>query len=190
LPKGLLRGITVAMVALKKAERKTRRHFAISAEELMREMPDSKKISFARGETVFREGSPAKDCCLLVRGRVQVSKRAKRGGEIPLAVAKAGEFLGEMAMISGERRSATAVALNKVEAVLIRHEDFEALLKAKHPFAARLSLQFSSLLAARCQQLLGLIAQQEKKTAPRGKTARKPLDVRTVFNRVYTLWAV
>jgi CRP-like cAMP-binding protein len=178
------------MVAIKTPQKHRGPKFAITAEELMREMPQSKIVSFNAGEMVFREGSPAQDCCLIVRGKVQVLKKTRGGGEVSLAVVKAGEFLGEMAMISGERRSASAVAVTKVETVLIRHEDFEALLKAKHPFAARLSLQFSALLAARCQQLLGLIAQQEKKISPRGAKPRKPLDVRAVFNRVYTLWAV
>lgn len=176
------------MIAIRKPKKKKRGlDFAITPAELTRAMPNSKVVFYRAGETVFREGALAQDCYLIVRGKVEVSKKTK-GGEVSLAMVKPGEFLGEMAMISGERRSAGAVALTKVEAVLIRHSDFEALLKAKHPFAARLSLRFSALLAARCQQLLGLIAQQEKKTA--GKKSSKLLDVRTVFNRVYTLWAV
>ena len=161
----------------------------ITASELLQEMPRSKALQFRAGETLFREGSLAKDCYLIVRGKVEVLKKT-RGGEIALSTVKAGEFLGEMAMISGEKRSASAVAAAGVEAVLIRHEDFEALLRAKHPFAARLSLQFSALLAARCQQLLGLIAQQKKTASAPGRKLKKPLDVRNVFNRVYTLWAV
>jgi CRP/FNR family cyclic AMP-dependent transcriptional regulator len=180
------------MVAIKR-QRKQRGHslaVTITPEELIREMPHSKIVSYAVNELVFREGALARDCCLIMRGRVQIIKKSQAGGDVPLAVAKAGEFLGEMAMISGEKRSASAVAMTKVEAVIIRHTDFEALLKAKHPFAARLSLQFSALLAARCQQLLELISQQKKKSSPLEEKSRKPLDVRTVFNRVYTLWAV
>jgi CRP-like cAMP-binding protein len=179
------------MVAIKR-QRKARNPSltSITPEELVREMPNSKIVSYAPGEVVFREGALARDCCLIIRGRVQIIKRSHGGGDVPLAVAKAGEFLGEMAMISGEKRSASAVAVAKVEAVIIRHVDFEALLKAKHPFAARLSLQFSALLAARCQQLLELIAQQKRKASPLEDKPHKPLDVRTVFNRVYTLWAV
>jgi CRP-like cAMP-binding protein len=179
------------MVALK--ESRGKRHspiLAITAAELLEEMPRSKVLFFKGGEIVFREGSPAKDCYLIVRGKVRVLKKTRGAGEVSLAVVRAGEFLGEMAMISGERRSASAMAMSNVEAVLIHHEDFEDLLKAKHPFAARLSLQFSALLAARCQQLLGLIAQQKKTASPVGKKLKKPLDVRNVFNRVYTLWAV
>ena len=178
------------MVAIKKPRgKRLAKTPAITVADVMEAMPDSRLISYAAKEVIFREGSLAKDCYLILKGKVEVQKKIQDGGELALAVVKAGEFLGEMAMISGERRSASAVASTRVEAVIIRKVDFESLLKAKHPFVARLSLQFSALLASRCQQLLGLIAQQEKKASPRGKK-KNLLDVRTVFNRVYTLWAV
>ena len=182
------------MVAIREPREKKPRSspltLTLTSAELLQEMPHSKVVHFAAKDLLFREGSLAKDCYLIVRGKVRVLKKTRGGGEMFLSVVHAGEFLGEMAMISGEKRSASAVALTKVEAVLVRHQDFEALLKAKHPFAARLSLQFSALLAARCQQLLGLIAQQKKTASTGGKKSRKHLDVRSVFNRVYTLWAV
>ena len=178
------------MVALKKARAKKPAITAITVDDVMEAMPASRLVSYAPTEIIFREGSLAKDCYLILKGKVEVQKKIQDGGELALATVTAGEFLGEMAMISGERRSASAMASTRVEAVVIRKVAFEALLKVKHPFVARLSLQFSALLASRCQQLLGLIAQQEKKAAPRGKKSKSLLDVRTVFNRVYTLWAV
>jgi CRP-like cAMP-binding protein len=101
---------------------------------------------------------------------------------------KTGEFLGEMAMLSGARRSASAIALTRVEAIVIDHAEFIGLLKAQNPFASRLLLQLSTLLATRCHLLLRLIARQPE-LIPFGKSA-PPLDVRAVLNRVYTLWAV
>ncbi len=155
----------------------------------MQALPNSKKVSFDANTTIFREGSASEDCWLIVRGKVEVRKKTA-GGIVPLAVVKAGEFLGEMAMVSGARRSASAVAQTKVEAVMILYSDFEALMKTTHPFASRLSLQFSVLLAERCNRLLKLIAKQQKAGAMTGRKSRAISDARNVINRVFTLWAV
>jgi CRP-like cAMP-binding protein len=94
-----------------------------------------------------------------------------------------------MAMLSGERRSASAVAVDAVKAIVIEHDQFVALLKEQHPFASRLSLQISTLLALRCHRLLRLIARRPE-VVPMAMRKVSPIDVRAVLNRVYTLWAV
>jgi len=177
------------MAVAKKSSKAHPPIITITAEEMVRELPSSKTIVFEVGKTIFREGSKAESCYLIIQGRVQILKKTRKGENVPLASVKAGEFLGEMAMLSGERRSASAVALTKVKAITIQHAEFVALLKAQHPFAGRLSLQLSSLLAARCHRLLRLIARQPEVIPPGGKKA-PPIDVRAVLNRVYTLWAV
>jgi CRP-like cAMP-binding protein len=93
-----------------------------------------------------------------------------------------------MAMLSGESRSASAVAQTQVKAITIDHADFVSLLKQQHPFASRLSFQLSTLLATRCHHLLRMIARQPD-LIPQAKKI-PPLDVHAVFNRVYSLWAV
>jgi CRP-like cAMP-binding protein len=174
------------------AAKKTRAKSAIgtvSSEEILRAFPGAKTTSYDANALIFREGSKAGACYVIVRGRVQILKRTKRGENLPLAMVKPGEFLGEMAMLSGERRSASAVALTKVQAIVIDHGEFVSLLKAQNPFAARLSLQLSTLLATRCHLLLKLIARQPE-VIPFGLKQTPPIDVRAVLNRVYTLWAV
>jgi CRP-like cAMP-binding protein len=177
------------MAAAKKPRKKRSPIITITAAELIQELPGSKNTTYNAGATIFREGSQAESCYLIIRGKVQILKKTKNGENVPLALVKPGEFLGEMAMLSGERRSASAVALTKVTAILIEHAEFESLLKAQHPFAGRLSLQLSSLLAARCHRLLRLLARQPDLIPPGGKKI-PPMDVRAVLNRVYTLWAV
>ena len=120
---------------------------------------------------------------------MQILKKTRRGGNVLLAEVKAGEFLGEMAMLSGEKRSASAVALTRVKAIMVQYDEFETLLKLQHPFAARLSLHLSTLLATRCHRLLRLIARQPE-VVPLGGKKAPPIDVRAVLNHVYTLWAV
>jgi CRP-like cAMP-binding protein len=182
-------GYDIGMIAVKKAPQKRVPTTAVSPEELLRELPGSKLITHDAGTFIFREGTKATSCYVITQGKVRILKKSKKGENIPLAMVKPGEFLGEMAMLSGERRSASAVALSRVKAIVIEHAEFVALLKAQHPLASRLSLQLSTLLATRCHHLLRLIARQPEIVPLTGKKA-PPIDVRAVLNRVYTLWAV
>jgi CRP-like cAMP-binding protein len=177
------------MAVDKKAPQKRAPASAIAPEELLRELPGAKLITHEAGALIFREGTKATSCYVITQGKVRILKKSSKGGSIPLALVKAGEFLGEMAMLSGEHRSASAVALTRVKAIVIEHAEFVALLKAQHPFASRLSLQLSTLLATRCHRLLRLIAHQPE-VVPLGVKLAPPIDVRAVLNRVYTLWAV
>ena len=178
------------MAVEKKPRKKPISPSTISPEELVREFPGAKRVTHAAGTYIFREGSKADSCYVITKGKVQILKKTRKTGIVPLAGVKPGEFLGEMAMLSGEKRSASAMAVTRVDALLIHHADFVKLLKAQNPFASHLALQLSTLLATRCHRLLRLIARQPH-VVPHGRGKKTPdLDVRAVLNRVYTLWAV
>ena len=177
------------MAVEKKAPKKRLTATSITTEELLRELPGAKLVNHVPGDLIFREGSKAVNCFVITQGKVRILKKTHKGENIPLGLVKAGEFLGEMAMLSGERRSASAVALTKVKAIVINHAEFVALLREQHPFASRLSLQISTLLATRCHRLLRLIARKPE-VVPLAMRKVPPIDVRAVLNRVYTLWAV
>jgi len=179
------------MIVAKKAPSKPKRAIgaSISPEELLRELPGAKLITHEAGDLIFREGTKAASCYVITQGKVRILKKTSKGESIPLGLVKSGEFLGEMAMLSGERRSASAVAATRVKAIVIEHAEFVALLREQHPFASRLSLQISTLLATRCHRLLRLIARRPD-VVPLAMKKAPPIDVRAVLNRVYTLWAV
>jgi CRP-like cAMP-binding protein len=177
------------MAVEKKARKRRIPAPSVSPDELLRELPGSKLVAHDAGDLIFREGSKATNCYVITQGKVRILKRTHKGEDIPLGLVKAGEFLGEMAMLSGERRSASAVAVTNVKAIVINHTDFVSLLKEQHPFASRLSLQISTLLATRCHRLLRLIARRPE-VVPLAMRKVPPIDVRAVLNRVYTLWAV
>ena len=177
------------MAAEKKAPKKRVAAHNITPQELLREIPGAKLITHEAGDVIFREGTKAESCYVITQGKVRIFKRSHKSDNIPLGLVKTGEFLGEMAMLSGERRSASAVAVTRVKAIVIDHAEFVALLREQHPFASRLSLQISTLLATRCHRLLRLIARRPD-VVPMALKKAPPIDVRAVLNRVYTLWAV
>ncbi len=98
---------------------------------------------FAAGEWLYREGSDADSCFLVVTGQVQLIKRLD-GADHVLAKLQPGSFLGQPGLIvDGTPRTASACAERATEALELNREDFQSLLDAHHPFAVRLQEQFA-----------------------------------------------
>jgi CRP-like cAMP-binding protein len=176
------------MATSRKARPQAGSFAAISVREFTREFPGSSKIGYAAGEPIFQEGSKADACFIVLKGRVAIMKKTRQG-LAPIATAGPGEFLGEMAMLSGEKRSASASAKTPVVALRITYTELVAGLRAENPFAGRVALQLSTLLARRCSRLLKLIARQPQIVLP-GHRKIVPLHVQGALQQVYTLLAV
>jgi CRP/FNR family cyclic AMP-dependent transcriptional regulator len=89
-------------------------------------------------QVLFRERD-AGDTVVAVRsGRVQVSVHTPAGRELILAVKEPGQLLGELSAIDGRRRSATAQALEPVEATIIVAEQFNEFIASHHRVALAL----------------------------------------------------
>jgi len=84
------------------------------------------RIQFSRGEKIITEHSLADNLFFICRGRVEINK-GLNNPETPfaqLSILEPGEFFGEMGIINDEPRSATAVALEDVELLVIPREAF------------------------------------------------------------------
>ncbi|HSB00060.1 MAG TPA: cyclic nucleotide-binding domain-containing protein, partial [Anaerolineales bacterium] len=84
--------------------------------------------SFSDGATIVQQGDVGDVMFIVVSGEVRVT--ATNGQkEIELARRKAGEYVGEMALISKEPRIATLTALGNVHALCIDQKSFESILR-------------------------------------------------------------
>jgi CRP-like cAMP-binding protein len=90
---------------------------------------------FRKGVVLFGEGDRSDWVAYLCKGSVKVSAFGDDGRETLLNVLGAGELLGDFAFIDNEPRSATATALELVEARVLTAEEFTAFLET-HPGAA------------------------------------------------------
>lgn len=87
-----------------------------------------KGVTAQDGEVLFEEGEPG-DCFYVVsKGAVEISKSVSGSGTDKLAVRRAGEAFGEMALLNDAPRSATAKALEETELLTLSREDFEQLI--------------------------------------------------------------
>ena len=87
-----------------------------------------------KGELVFREGEPG-DSFFLVRNGFGKVSREKGGEEFVINYLKGGTYFGEMAIIGNEPRTASVMAVTRMEVVQFRREDFLEILE-RHPGVA------------------------------------------------------
>ena len=96
--------------------------------------------SYAKGETIFSEGDAAEAFITIAEGRVKVFKMTPAGKDVILEIFGAGDPLGALAVYENRPYPASAVALEDTLCLLIRKQDFYALLEA-HPSLVRSLLQ-------------------------------------------------
>ena len=71
------------------------------------------EVRFRQGEVIFTEGDTGEHCYRIVSGRVEIAMEVRgvmRRQREKVATCGPGEFFGEMSLIAGGPRSATAVA--------------------------------------------------------------------------------
>ena len=95
---------------------------------------------YRRGAVLFGEGDTSDWIALVLTGRVKLSSFTQDGREAVIGIAGHGELLGELSAVDGEPRSATAIAIDAVEALIISAEDFTKFLESR-PGAAVLLLR-------------------------------------------------
>jgi CRP-like cAMP-binding protein len=84
---------------------------------------------FRRGEVIFHGGDPGDSFFIVSRGSVKILVAPEDGSEPAiLTIVGPGGSFGELALLDGEARSATAVALDAVETLVLRREAFERLV--------------------------------------------------------------
>jgi hypothetical protein len=84
--------------------------------------------TFSDGVIVVEEGEIGDVMFIIVSGEVRILMNQEQK-EVEIARRKAGEYVGEMALISREPRSATVTALGSVRALCIDQKSFESLLR-------------------------------------------------------------
>lgn len=92
---------------------------------------------FPQGEVIVRQGDVGESLFILVEGVVGVRIQSKEGEQIEVARLGAGNFFGEMALLTGEERTATVIALTDTYLFEITKEDIAGLM-AEQPEVSEL----------------------------------------------------
>jgi len=101
---------------------------------------------YKAGEILFREGDPANAMYLILDGEVVMSIATRAGQEVVLATMRRGDFFGELAMLDGSPRSATANIMRPTKLLRLQWEDFVALLGRQPKLALAMLASFATRL--------------------------------------------
>ena len=127
-------------------------------------------MPFAAGESVTREGDKDDGLYMLVRGNAAV--RIGRGAdEREVAQLTAGQFFGEMSLMTGEARTASVIAATDLLTYRIDKPAFEKVLRSTPAMAE----QIADVLVERRTALSAAQNEREEVRSKRMETARQDL---------------
>ena len=92
---------------------------------------------FAPGTVLFEEGQPGDYMYVVQAGEVEIRRQVGETERV-LAILPPGEFFGEMAILNGRPRSATAVVKSTARLLVIEGKTFEAMMRARPEIALRI----------------------------------------------------
>lgn len=82
-----------------------------------------------KGQVIFREGSPSDFAFIIESGQVEVSRQRRDGQTEVLDILGHHEIFGEIGMIDGGPRTATATALENSKVLMISRQDLNNMAR-------------------------------------------------------------
>jgi CRP/FNR family transcriptional regulator len=134
----------------------------LEGEELERFSHVAVPRSFPAGTRVFHEGDDSDACYIVKNGSFRVTREHSDGRAITLATLGPGEIFGELAMLDGDQRSASAEALTDGDLLALPANDVRGLL-ARHP---EISLKLVAGLVRRLRAANVRLSRQSFQTVP------------------------
>lgn len=118
--------------------------------------------SFPAGTRVFQEGDSSDACYIVSSGSFRVTREHSDGRAITLATLGVGEIFGELAMLDGDRRSASAEAITDGTLMALPAGDVRGLL-ARNP---EIALKLVAGLVRRLRAANMRLSRQSFQTVP------------------------
>jgi len=111
---------------------------ALDAEKIDRLARRLRLAIFGPGEVILRQGDPGDSLYVIQSGKVGVRVDVP-GAPREVATLEAGQFFGEMSLMTGESRAATVVAKTDVECYIVDKDAFQRILEEKPELAGVIS---------------------------------------------------
>ena len=118
----------------------------LAAAELDRVAEITRERSYPRNSVILFEDDPGDALYVVATGQVKVVLIGEDGREVILSVLGEGDFFGEMSLIDEEPRSAHVIAMEDSNLLVIRREDFQAILQQSPGIAMGLLRELSRRL--------------------------------------------
>jgi CRP-like cAMP-binding protein len=117
--------------------------------------------SIAQGEEIFHEGDAGTFMCIIHLGTVSVQKLNADGQQVEIAILRRGRAFGEMAVLDGERRSASCIASSSCELLNLGRDSLEKMLDDAPRIAAKIIRALATSLSKRLRMVDGQLLSQQ-----------------------------
>ena len=135
-----------------------------------------RRRSFQKGEVIFHQGDPGDRLHFVAEGMVKISIVSQDGREADIALLSPGDCFGEMSVLNGGFRSASAVAAEPTETMTLAGEDFVAFLY-QH---SEVAIQIITLLVRRLRAMDELAGDMVFLDVPT-RVAKKLVDLANTY---------
>jgi CRP/FNR family cyclic AMP-dependent transcriptional regulator len=148
------------------------------------------------GEVLFREGEMGDEMFVIQTGSVRVTKKVGQSQKT-LALLGPGEFVGEMSILNGKPRTATATVVDSGMCLIISAKTLEAMVAKNAEIAMRLIKKLSARLDSadtlieilmhqdpRMRVILGLSRFAETRGTPEGEGVRVHITVEDLAEEI------
>jgi CRP-like cAMP-binding protein len=117
--------------------------------------------SIDKGQAVFNEGDAGTFMCIIHSGSVSVQKLNSDGKPVELAVLRSGRTFGEMAVLDGERRSASCIAATPSCLLNLGRDSLDKMINEAPKTAAQIIRAIAVALSKRLRMMDGQLASQQ-----------------------------
>ncbi len=123
---------------------RNRRRQLLASQELFRGLSErdmdalveaTRTQSLKNREQLCHKGDPASQFYVIVSGGLKALVTSPEGNDMVLSIMQTGELCGEVALLRGSRRTATMVAMEATEVLVVDRRDFFDFLR-RHPEAS------------------------------------------------------
>lgn len=151
--------------------------------ELKRVLGLARIADFQEGDMIFSQKASGNHLFIVLNGRVKIYVTSPNQKRKTLAILEKGDFFGEMALLDGHVRSASARVLGSARLLLIHKKDFKNLLFSDPAFGFKILRTLSERLrraneeigSLLFQNLFGRVVRALVEISKRGKKTEKGL---------------
>jgi len=110
---------------------------------------------FKEDQFIFKEGDIGNFFCIIIEGLVSVQKANQDDENVELATLTKGRTIGEMAVLDGERRSASCIAATDCTLLLLSKDALEKMINDAPKIAAKVIRAIAISLSKRLRMADG-----------------------------------
>lgn len=108
-----------------------------------------------KGETIFNEGDDGSFMCIVHEGRVSIVKSNQNNEPIIMGLEGPGRAFGEMAVLDGERRSASCIAASDCVFLTLSKDAMDTMLEDQPRVGAKILRAIAISLSRRMRMTAG-----------------------------------